>query len=158
MRACSRLVRIMHPTILSRRFAPAASVQSSYLTLFGCVLLSQGGPGVRLAWHRRQRQELRRQRCTARRIGGCDNQCDDNDEQHERASHGQRGRDVRYARTIKETHAKPASLIPPEPTTSYKKPLGRILGAATPLGALVASNPKGKTTARFSRAPSAWTV
>ena len=56
----------MFPTILSRRFAPAASVQSSYLTLSGCVLLSQGGPGVRLAWHRRQRQELRRQRCTAR--------------------------------------------------------------------------------------------
>ena len=29
----SRLVRIMFPTILFRRFAPAASVQSSYLTL-----------------------------------------------------------------------------------------------------------------------------
>jgi len=43
---------------------------------------------VRLAWHRRQRQELRRKRCTARRIGGCDNHCDDNDEQHDRASHG----------------------------------------------------------------------
>jgi hypothetical protein len=72
---------------------------------------------MRLAWHRRQRQELRRQRCTARRIGGCDNHCDDNDEQHDRASHGRHGRDVRYARTIKETQAKPASLIPPEPTT-----------------------------------------
>jgi hypothetical protein len=105
-------VRIMHPTILPRRFAPAASVQSPYLTLSGCVLLSQGGPGVRLEWHRRQRQELRRQRCTARRIGGCDNHCDDIDAQHDRASHGRRGRDVRYARTIKETQAKPASLIP----------------------------------------------
>ena len=93
-----------------------ACSQSSYLTLSGCVLLSQGGPGVRLAWHRRQRQELRRQRCTARRIGGCDNHCDDNDEQHDRASHGRRGRDVRYARTIKETQAKPASLITPEPS------------------------------------------
>ena len=66
---------------MSRRYTPAKSVQSSYLTLSGCVLLSQGGPGVRLARHRRQRQELRRQRCTARRIGGCDNQCDDNVEQ-----------------------------------------------------------------------------
>jgi hypothetical protein len=101
------------PRILSRRFAPAESVQSSYLTLSGCVLLSQGGPGVRLAWHRRQRQELRRQRCTARRIGGCDNHSDDSDEQHDRASHGRRGRYVRYARTIKETQTKPASLIPP---------------------------------------------
>ena len=36
------------PTILSRRYAPAKSVQSSYLTLSGCYLLSQGGPGVRL--------------------------------------------------------------------------------------------------------------
>jgi hypothetical protein len=125
----------MHPTILSRRVAPAASVQSSYLTLSGCVLLPQGGPGVRLAWHRWQRQELRREQCTARRIGGCDNHCDDSDEQLGRASHGRRGRDVRYARTIKETQAKPASLIPPEPTT--KKSLSRIFGAATPLGALV---------------------
>jgi hypothetical protein len=47
-RACSRLVRIMHPTILSRRYAHAKSVQSPYLTLPGCVLLSQGGPGLRL--------------------------------------------------------------------------------------------------------------
>ena len=70
-------------------------------------------PGVRLAWHLRQRQELRRQRCTVRRIGGCDNHCDDNDDQHGRASHGRRGRDVRYARTVKENQAKPASLIPP---------------------------------------------
>ena len=38
-------------TILSRRFAPAASVQSSYLTLSGCQLLSQGGPRVRQARH-----------------------------------------------------------------------------------------------------------
>jgi len=84
--------------------APAKSVQSSYLTLSGCVLLSQGGPGVRLARHRRRRQELRRQRCTARRIGGCDKLCDDNDAQHDRFSHGRRGRDVRYARTIINAH------------------------------------------------------
>jgi hypothetical protein len=44
---------------------------------------------------------------------------------------------VRYARTIKETQAKPASLIPPV-RADYKK-LGRIFGAATPLGALVLS-------------------
>ena len=50
--------------------------------------------------HRRLRQPLRRK-----------------DVEHDRASHGQRGRDVRYARTTKETQAKPASLIPPEPTT-----------------------------------------
>jgi hypothetical protein len=62
----------MHPTILPRRYAPAKREQSPYLTLSGCVLLSQGGSGVRLAQHRRRRQELRRQRCTARRIGGCD--------------------------------------------------------------------------------------
>jgi hypothetical protein len=59
-------VRITHPITLPRRYAPAKSVQSSYLTLSGCVLLSKGGPGVRLARHRRRRQELRRQRCTAR--------------------------------------------------------------------------------------------
>ena len=47
-----------------------ACSQSSYLTLSGCQLLSQGGPGVRLARHRRRRQALRRQRCTVRRIGG----------------------------------------------------------------------------------------
>ena len=45
-------------TILSNRCAPAASAQSSYLTLSGCQLLSQGGPGVRLARHRRRRQAL----------------------------------------------------------------------------------------------------
>jgi hypothetical protein len=48
----------MSPTILSRRYAPAASVQSSYLTLSGCQLLSQGGPGVRLARHRWRRKAL----------------------------------------------------------------------------------------------------
>jgi hypothetical protein len=90
----SRFVRIIRPTILSRRYVPAKSVQSSYLTLSGCVLLSQGGPGLRLAWHRRQRQELRRHRFTARLIGGFDNHCDGNNAQHDRASHGQRGRDV----------------------------------------------------------------
>jgi hypothetical protein len=54
----SRLVRIMFPNILSRRFAPAASVQSSNLTLSGCQLLSQGGPRVRQARHRRRQQTL----------------------------------------------------------------------------------------------------
>ena len=54
------------PTTLSRRYAPAASVKSSYLTLSSCQLLSQGGTRVRLARHRRRRQALRRQRCTAR--------------------------------------------------------------------------------------------
>ena len=33
-----------------------AFIQSSYLTLSGCQLSSQGGPGVRLARHRRRRQ------------------------------------------------------------------------------------------------------
>jgi hypothetical protein len=32
--------------------------------------------------------------------GSCGKHCDDNDAQHGRFSHGQRGRDVRYARTI----------------------------------------------------------
>ena len=81
-----------------------ACSQSSYLTLSGCQLLSQGGPGVRLARHLRRRQALRRQRCTARRIGGCDKPCDDNDAQPDRFSHGQRGRDVRYAHTIINAH------------------------------------------------------
>jgi hypothetical protein len=82
-------LRIMHPTTLSRRYAPAASVQSVVLPhAFGLrgFLLSQGGPGVR--------QELRQKRSTARRIGGCDNPCDGNDAQPDRFSHGQRGRDV----------------------------------------------------------------
>jgi hypothetical protein len=35
-----------------------ACSQSPYLTLSGCVLLSQCGPGVRLARHRRRRQAL----------------------------------------------------------------------------------------------------
>ena len=39
-----------------------------------------------------------------RRIGGCDKDCDDNDAQPGRFSHGQRGRDVRYARTITNAH------------------------------------------------------
>ena len=72
---CSGAMRIMVPTTLPKRYAPAASVQSSYLTLSGCQLLSQGGPSVRLARHRRRQQALRRQRCTARRIGGCDKHC-----------------------------------------------------------------------------------
>jgi hypothetical protein len=67
----------MPPTILSRRYAPAASVQSSYLTLSGCQLLSQGRPGVRLARHKRRRQALRRQLDIS--TGG--RHCDDNDAQ-----------------------------------------------------------------------------
>jgi hypothetical protein len=43
-------------------------------------------------------------RCTARRIGDCDKHCDDNDAQPNRFSHGRRGRDVRYARTIANAH------------------------------------------------------
>ena len=108
---CGRDVRYAHtiinahhvsvpPTILSRRYAPAASVQSSYLTLSGCKLSSQGRPGVRLARHQRRRQPLRRQRCTARHIGGCDLHCEYNDAQPDRFSHGRRDRDVLYARTI----------------------------------------------------------
>jgi hypothetical protein len=50
------------PTMLPRCYAPAASVQSSFLTLSGCQLLSQGRPGVRLERHQRRRQALRRQR------------------------------------------------------------------------------------------------
>jgi hypothetical protein len=65
------------PTILSRRYAPAASVQSSYLTLSGCQLFSQGRPGVRLARHQRRRQPLRRQHG----ISGGGNHCDDIDAQ-----------------------------------------------------------------------------
>jgi hypothetical protein len=61
-------------------------------------------PGVRLARHRRRRQALRQHRCTARRIGGCDKHCDDNDAQPGRFSHGRRGRDVRYARTTINAH------------------------------------------------------
>jgi hypothetical protein len=62
------------PTTLSRRFAPAASVQSSYFTLPGCQLLSQGRPGVRLARHQRRRQALQRQHG----ISGVGKHCDDN--------------------------------------------------------------------------------
>ena len=54
-----------------------ACSRSSYLTLSGCQLLSQGGPGVRLARHRRRRQALY-------------------------ATRG--GRGVRYARTIFNAH------------------------------------------------------
>ena len=162
----------MHPTILPRRFAPEASVQSSYLT-FGLLSIvagwtwcasARGGRGGRdtrmivnahhvtyacmqsssahhaphytaqalcarekravvlphafglrsivagSSWSAtstasRRRQALRRQRFTARRIGGCDIHCDGNDSQHGRASHGRRGRDVHYyARTIINAH------------------------------------------------------
>ena len=56
------------------------------------------------ARHRQRQQILRRQRYTARRIGGCDKHCEYNDAQPDRFSHGQRGRDVRYADTIINAH------------------------------------------------------
>jgi hypothetical protein len=65
------------PTILPRRYAPAASAQSSYLTHSGCKLLSQGRPGLRLARHQRRRQALRRQHG----ISGVGMHCEDNDVQ-----------------------------------------------------------------------------
>jgi hypothetical protein len=103
---CSGAMRIMVPTTLPKRYAPAASVQSSYLTLSGCQLLSQGGPSVRLARHRRRQQALRRQRCTARRIGGCDKHCDTTTIHSPTAFHtdAQHGRDVRYAHTVTNAH------------------------------------------------------
>jgi hypothetical protein len=70
------------PTILPRRYAPAASVQSPYLTLSSCQLLSQGRPGVRLARHQRRRQALRRQHG----ISGGGNYCDDDDAQPDAAA------------------------------------------------------------------------
>ena len=36
----------------------------------------------------------------SRRIGGCDKHCEYNNAQPDHFSHGRRGRDVRYARTI----------------------------------------------------------
>jgi hypothetical protein len=63
------------PTILPRRYAPAASVQSPYLTLSGCKQLSHGRPGVRLARHQRRRQAMRRQHG----ISGAGRHCEDND-------------------------------------------------------------------------------
>jgi hypothetical protein len=65
------------PTVLSRRYAPAASAKLFYLTLSGCQLLPQGRPGVRLAQHQRRRQALRRQHG----ISGGGSHCDDNDAQ-----------------------------------------------------------------------------
>jgi hypothetical protein len=96
----------MFPTTLPRRYAPAASVQSPYLSLSGCQLLSQGGPRVRQARHRRRQQTLRRQRCTAWDIGGCDRHCDATTMHSPTAFHtdAQRGRDVRYAHTIINAH------------------------------------------------------
>jgi hypothetical protein len=67
----------VHPNILPRCYAPAASRQSPYLTHSGCKLLSQGRPGVRLARHQRRRQALRRQLG----ISGVGRHCDDNDSQ-----------------------------------------------------------------------------
>jgi hypothetical protein len=49
--------------VTSRASVAAASVQSCYLSLSRCQLLSQGNLGVRLAGQRRRRQALRRQRC-----------------------------------------------------------------------------------------------
>jgi hypothetical protein len=57
-RELSARVRIMPPTILFRRYAPAARAKLPYLALSSYQLLSQGGPGVRLARHRRGRQAL----------------------------------------------------------------------------------------------------
>ena len=65
------------PTILSWRYAPAASVQSPYLTHSGCQLLSQGRHGVRLARHQRRWRALRRQHG----ISGVGKHFDDNDAQ-----------------------------------------------------------------------------
>jgi hypothetical protein len=83
-RACSRLVRFMSPIMLFRRYAPAASAQSVVLSH------ASGLPAIVAGWtwcatstasaaaasastttmhspaHRRLRQALRRQRCTAR--------------------------------------------------------------------------------------------
>ena len=88
---------VPHYTVRALRARGKRAVSRLTLTLSGCQLLSQGGPCVRLARYRRRRKALRRQRCTARRIGGCDKHCDDNDAQPDRFSHGQRGRDLRYA-------------------------------------------------------------
>jgi|AntAceMinimDraft_1070359.scaffolds.fasta_scaffold106382_1 hypothetical protein len=55
----------------------AASVQSSYLTLSGCQLLSQGRPGVRIARHQRRLQALRLQHG----VSGGGKHCGDNDAQ-----------------------------------------------------------------------------
>ena len=140
----SFLARIMHPTLLSRRFAPAASVQSSYLTLLGCVLLSQGGPGVRIAWHRRQRQELRRQRCTARFIGGFDNHYDDNDAQHDRASHGQRDRDVLIPPERLQETACQACDAQPDPKMLTFADSGRENSSDAAVGQVKISTPRGQ--------------
>ena len=42
--------------------------------------------------------------CDYHGIGGCGKHCDDIDAQPDRFSHGRRGRDVRYARTIINAH------------------------------------------------------
>ena len=42
--------------------------------------------------------------CDNHGIGGGSKHCDDSDAQPDRFSHGRRGRDVRYARTIINTH------------------------------------------------------
>jgi hypothetical protein len=42
--------------------------------------------------------------CDYHGIGGGGKNCDGNDAQHGRFSHGRRGRDVRYARTIIDVH------------------------------------------------------
>ena len=55
-----------HVPQLPRRYAPAASVQSPYLTLSGCQLLSQGGVDLE---------------CDKHGIGGGSKHCGDNDAQ-----------------------------------------------------------------------------
>jgi hypothetical protein len=123
----------MHPTILPRRFAPAASAQSYYLKLLGCFLLSQGGCATSMAsaaaartatttmhspTHRRLREPLRRQGCTARSRFTWPAW-----PRRALRSHHQRDPgETRFFNTIR---------------ADYKKSLGRIFGAATPLGALV---------------------
>jgi hypothetical protein len=77
-RLSARTTKLSVPqTILPRRYAPAASLQSSYLTPSGCQLLSQGRPGVRLARHQRRWQALRRKNG----ISGVVKHCDDYDAQ-----------------------------------------------------------------------------
>ena len=82
--------------------------------------------------HQRRRQALRRQRCTARRIDGCDKHCEYNDAQPDRFSHGRRDRDVLYARTIVNAHhASYAFMQPPFPSPPLPLPLRYLLVRAS---------------------------
>ena len=76
------------------------------------------------ARHQRCRQALRRQRSTARRIGGCDKHYEYNDAQPDRFSHGWRDRDVRYARTFVNAHYESKAFMQP-PFPSPPLPLHR---------------------------------